>query len=89
MLEAVYFKRLTVVNRYPVYNADIGPLGFEFIELDGFVDEAAVEKTRELLREPEQVKAMADKNFELAQEHFSLEVLASKLSEVLNRFSSH
>jgi len=56
LLEAVYFKRLMVVNRYPVYNADIGPLGFDFVKLDGFVDEAAVEKTRDLLGDPQQVQ---------------------------------
>lgn len=83
LLEAIYFKRLVVVNRYPVYNADIGPLGFEFVELDGFVDEAAVEKTRELLADPERVKAMAEKNYAIAQEHFSLEVLECKLRELL------
>jgi glycosyltransferase involved in cell wall biosynthesis len=86
LLEAVYFKRLMVVNRYPVYNADIGPLGFEFIELDGFVDEAAVEKTLELLNDPAKVNAMADKNYAIAQENFSLEVLENKLKEVLSNF---
>jgi len=86
LLEAVYFKRLVVVNRYPVYNADIGPLGFEFIELDGFVDESAVEKTRELLRDPAQVQAMAEKNYAIAQEHFSLEVLERKLKDLLAGF---
>jgi len=86
LLEAVYFKRLTVVNRYPVYNADIEPLGFEFIELDGFVDEAAVTRTRELLDDPAAVKAMADKNYAIAQDNFSLEVLARKLKEVLSNF---
>ena len=86
LLEAVYFKRLTVVNRYPVYNADIEPLGFEFIELDGFVDEAAVTRTRELLDDPAGVKAMADKNYAIAQDNFSLEVLARKLKEVLSNF---
>ena len=86
LLEAVYFNRLIVVNRYPVYNADIGPLGFEFIELDGFVDETAVEQTKKLLSEPEQVEAMARKNYELAQAHFSLEVLQQKLGEVIANF---
>ncbi|MFQ5858770.1 MAG: glycosyltransferase [Anaerolineae bacterium] len=83
LLEAIYFKRLIVVNRYPVYNADIGPLGFEFVELDGFVDEAAVEKAHELLNDPEQAKAMAEKNYAIAQEHFSLEVVERKLRELV------
>jgi glycosyltransferase involved in cell wall biosynthesis len=84
LLEFVYFKRLAIVNRYPVYCADIGPLGFEFIELDGFVDDEAVKKTQELLRSPEQVQAMAKKNYAIALEHFSLEVLEKKLQELID-----
>jgi glycosyltransferase involved in cell wall biosynthesis len=84
LLEAIYFKRLTVVNRYPVYNADIGPLGFDFVELNGFVDEAAVQKTRQLLNDPDQVRAITDKNYVIAQEHFSLEVLEEKLRALLS-----
>ena len=86
LLEAIYFKRLVVVNRYPVYNADIGPLGFEFIELDGFVDDAAVETTQALLSDPERVRAMTNKNYAIAQEHFSLEVLEQKLKDILANF---
>jgi hypothetical protein len=85
-MELVYFKRLAVVNRYPVYNADIEPRGFEFVELDGFVDDGAVEKTRELLNDPEQVRIMTEKNYKIGQEYFSLEVLECKLKELLNEF---
>ena len=86
LLEAIYFRRLVVVNRYPVYNADIKPLGFEFIELDGFVDDNAVETTRQLLSDSAQVKEIVGNNFKIAREHFSLEVLEQKLKEVLNNF---
>jgi len=83
LLEAVYFKRPVVVNRYPVYNADIRPKGFEFVELDGFVDQAAVARTRELLDDPGQVKTMVEKNYAIAQDNFSLEVLERKVRAVL------
>lgn len=86
LLEAIYFNRLVVVNRYPVYNADIGPLGFDFIELDGFVDDDAVSRTKALLNDSEQVEVMAKKNYELAQAHFSLEVLEQKLKAVIENF---
>lgn len=86
LLEAVYFKRLTVVNRYPVYNADIRPLGFGFIELDGFVDDASVQKTLDLIRDPAQVGKMVERNYAIAREHFSLELLERKLGEVLSVF---
>lgn len=88
LLEWVYFKRLGVVNCYPVYQADIKPLGFDFIELNGLVAEETMRRTQELLRNREQVKAMTEKNYALAQEHFSLEVLERKLREVLVAFRS-
>jgi glycosyltransferase involved in cell wall biosynthesis len=86
LLEAVNYKRLTVVNRYPVYNADIKPLGFEFIELDGFINDNAVDSVSELLNDQARTKEMTDKNFEIAREHFSLEVLEKKLIDTLNQF---
>ncbi len=83
LLEAIYFKKLLLVNRYPVYNADIRPLGFELVELDGFVDQASVEKIRYLLDDPAETRRMAEVNYEIAREHFSLEVLDKKLKELL------
>lgn len=83
LLEAIYFKRPVVVNRYPVYNADIRPLGFEFIELEGFVSEGAVRQTRDLLANPERIQVITEKNYILAQMHFSLEVLEQKLKSLL------
>jgi glycosyltransferase involved in cell wall biosynthesis len=86
LLETIYFKCPTVVNRYPVYNADIKPLGFQFIELDGYVDNDSIRLTKELIHEPERVKVMVECNYQIAQEHFSLEVLEKKLVKVINNF---
>ncbi|MBN1149388.1 MAG: glycosyltransferase family 4 protein [Anaerolineales bacterium] len=86
LLEAIYFKRLTVVNRYPVYCADIRPKGFEFIEMDGFVDGACVEMTREYLVDQDCVRRMTEKNYQIAREYFSFEVLEKMLGELLANF---
>jgi glycosyltransferase involved in cell wall biosynthesis len=86
LLEAIYFKKLTVVNRYPVYNADIKPKGFNFIELDGFVNDNNVEETRLLLDSPDEVRNLTEMNYQIAQEYFSLEVLESKLKDLLSNF---
>lgn len=83
LLEAIYFKRPVVVNRYPVYNADIRPCGFEFIELDGYVDDESVEKARQALKNPGSLTAIVDKNYEIARQYFSFEVLEQKLQEIL------
>ena len=46
LLEAVFFGKPVFVNRYPVYEADIRPLGFRFVEIDGVVTDEAVEAVR-------------------------------------------
>ena len=43
LLETLYFRVPALVNRYDVYAADIGPLGFDLVEIDGGITEAAVE----------------------------------------------
>ena len=86
LLEAVYYKCPVVVNRYPVYNSDIRPLGFQFIELDGFVDDRAVEQTTQIIQGSQDTGEMVERNFAIASEHFSLETLETKLSQILASF---
>jgi len=84
LLEAIYFKKLIVVNRYPVYNSDIRPLGFNFIELDGFVDDQAIDRIHQFIKDPDAMREMAERNYAIAAENFSLEVLEQKLRALLN-----
>jgi mannosylglucosylglycerate synthase len=86
LLEAVFFKKLAVINRYPVYKADIKPLGFRFVELDGSVNQNAVDWVIQLLKNPDEVRDMVETNFQLGEKYFSLEVLEAKLREVINNF---
>lgn len=83
LLEMIYFKRLAVVNRYPVYVADLAPLGFQFIELEDIISAEAVAQVHDLLRSPEQARQMAEHNYLVAREHFSLEVLEQKIQGLL------
>ncbi len=86
LLEAIFVKKLTIVNRYPVYNADIKPLGFEFIELDGFVNDSIVQETRLLLNSPDRIMEMTENNFQLAKQYFSMEVLEKQLKDLIANF---
>lgn len=85
LLEAIYFCKLLVVNRYPVYNADIKPLGFEFVELDGFVDNHVVEQVKDLIQDPKRVQEMVARNYQIAREYFSMEVLQRILDDLLKK----
>ena len=78
-LEAVYFRKPIVVNTYSIYKKDIQPKGFAVIELDGYVTEDAIEKTREVLNNPDLQKQMADLNYELGKKYFSFERLRTGL----------
>lgn len=81
-LEAVYFRKPIVVNTYSIYTKDIKPKGFSVIEIDGFVTGATVEKTKQVLTDPELSKKMVDLNYELGKEYFSYK----KLRRGLKRF---
>jgi mannosylglucosylglycerate synthase len=82
-LEAMYFRKPIVVNRYSVYMLDIEPLGFETVAMDGYVTDDVVEKVRHVLNDPELRKQMADRNFTIARQHFSLAVLKRRLHNLI------
>ncbi|HXI84078.1 MAG TPA: glycosyltransferase family 4 protein [Verrucomicrobiae bacterium] len=82
-LEAIYFRKPIVVNRYSVYMLDIEPLGFETVTMDGYVTDDVVEKVRHVLNDPELRKQMADRNFTIARQHFSLTVLKRRLHNLI------
>jgi glycosyltransferase involved in cell wall biosynthesis len=74
-LEAIYFRKPIVVNAYSIYTKDIKPKGFSVIEIDGFVTARAVEKTKQILDNPDLCQAMVDHNYELGKKFFSYAVL--------------
>ena len=78
-LEAIYFRKPIVVNAYSIYTKDIKPKGFSVIEIDGFVTSRAVEKTKQILDNPDLCQAMVDHNYELGKKFFSYAVLHQSL----------
>ena len=82
-LEAVYYKKPIVVNKYSIYTYDIEPKGFLTIELDGFVTEDAVRKTRDVLENQELCKDMVEKNYDIAMRCYSYAVLRQKLKNLI------
>jgi glycosyltransferase involved in cell wall biosynthesis len=82
-LETIYFKKPIVVNTYSIYTKDIQPKGFSAIEIDGYVTEAAVEKTRQLIDDPKLCQKMVDHNYELGRQYFSYTVLNRQLKHYM------
>jgi glycosyltransferase involved in cell wall biosynthesis len=82
-LEAIYFRKPVVVNLYSIYMVDIKPKGFSVIELDGYVTDAAVRKTRQILQDTDLRKKMVDQNYEIAKEFFSYAILRNRVKSFL------
>ncbi len=84
-LETIYFRKNILVNRYPVYQSDIEPLGFDCITMDGEVTAEVVAAVEARLGDPKALARAADHNLTLAREHFGMPVLRERLGELLEK----
>ena len=85
-LEAIYFRKPLVVNRYANFVRDIEPLGFDLLIMDGYVSRRLVARIRSVLESEERLRAMVEHNYDLASRHFSYGVLRRRLSFLLMNF---
>ncbi len=85
-LEAIYYRKPIVVNRYSIYIADIEPQGFDVVTLDGFVTRKAIRRIHRILQDEELRRKTVDKNFELAKQFFSYGILEKRLTYLMNSF---
>ena len=83
LVETMLHRRAAFVNRYPVYVADIAPTGVRFVEIDGAVDDASVERVASLLDDPAGRRAMAEHNFAVGARSFGIPALRAALDEPL------
>lgn len=83
LLEAVYYGKPVVVNRYPVYDADIRPLGFRFVEINGTITDDTVRSVRSILADPAGQAADAEHNFAIGRKHLGYDRLERALGELM------
>ena len=83
LLEAIYFRKPLVVNRYPVFIADIEPLGFDLCLIDSFITGGTIRTIEETLADTKKLERMADQNYGIAAKHFSFEKLDELLRSVM------
>jgi glycosyltransferase involved in cell wall biosynthesis len=83
LIEAIFYGRPVVVNRYSVYVSDIAPMGFRFIEIDGAITDDTVTQVRAALANPARQRRIAWHNFEIARRRLSYRVLRRRLRRLL------
>ncbi len=82
-LEAVYYRKPLLCNRYAIYRTDIEPCGFRVVLMDGFLTEEVVEEVRHVLRDAEYREEMVERNYQVAQQFFSYRRVAEELGTIL------
>ena len=85
-LEAVYFKKPLLINRYTIFVRDIEPKEFDLIVMDGYLTRKTVDKVREVLESPERREKMVAANYDIARRHYSYAVLRRWLNTLLINF---
>lgn len=83
LLEAVYFKKPTLINRYDIFARDIEPKGFRFPMMEGYVTRGLVKEVKRILDDEAYRAEMAEHNYRTAEHFFSYEVLRRKLNAVI------
>ena len=85
-LEAVYFKKPLLINRYATFVRDIEPLGFDLAVMDGYLSKKTVQAVVEILESPQRREKMVTQNYNIALENYSYTVLRTQLSGILRSF---
>ena len=87
LLEAFYYRKPVLVNRYSIFVADIEPKGFKVITMDGFLTRNVLEHVRRVISDDEYRHEMVEHNFEMGKAFFSYSVLRRKLRSLITNFT--
>ena len=85
-LEAIYFKKPMLVNRYAIFVRDIEPKGFDLIVMDGFLTQKTVEKVKKVIASPQCRDKMVNHNYQVAARYYSYSVLRRWLNMLMTNF---
>ena len=79
LIEAFYYRRPVLVNRYSIFVSDIEPQGFDVITMNGYLTKDVVSKVQKVIDNPVYRKQMVEQNYVLSKRFYSYSVLRRKL----------
>ena len=88
-VECALARRPIFVNNYePVFWPDIGSKGFKLVMLENNeLESDKVEEMKNIVYDTKLCKEIGDHNYEVAEEHFSYDVLRNKLQGIIDSFA--
>jgi len=87
LLEAFYYRKPVLVNRYSIFISDIEPKGFRVIAMDGFLTRNVLDQVRRVITDEAYRREMVDYNYELGKAFYSYSVLRRKLRSLITNFT--
>jgi hypothetical protein len=87
-LEAIFYRKPILVNRYAIYAQDIEPLGFRTTVMDGYVTDAVVKDVARVLSDPVEERKRVAENFAIGKKYLSYELLRRRLPVIFMNFGA-
>ncbi|MBT8371077.1 MAG: glycosyltransferase, partial [Deltaproteobacteria bacterium] len=85
LLEAMYFKKPLLVNRYKIFKDDIEPKGFDLIKMDGHLTGKVLADIKVIISDKYRREKMVTKNYEIAREHYSYALLHNQFAFLISK----
>jgi glycosyltransferase involved in cell wall biosynthesis len=80
-LEALWFRKPILVNRYSIFQQDIEPLDFDVVVMDNYITPETVDTVSAILENPGAAEVMTARNFEIGKRFFSYKLLEQRLHQ--------
>ena len=87
LIEAFYFRKPVLVNRYSIFVTDIEPKRFRVVTMNGFVTKEVVAAVKQVLEDPVYREEMVEHNYRVGKNFFSYSVLRRKLRALMTNFT--
>ena len=87
LIEAFYFRKPVLVNRYSIFVTDIEPMGFRVTTMNGYLTRDVVSDVARVLEDPVYREDMVNHNYDLGKRFFSYSVLRRKLRALITNFT--
>ena len=87
LLEAFYFRKPVLVNRYSIFRQDIETKGFQVITMDGYLTKSVIDHVRTVIADERYREGMVEHNYALSKRYFSYTVLRRKLKSLVSNLT--
>ncbi len=83
LIEAFYYRKPVLVNRYSIFVTDIEPKGFQVITMNGYLTKEVVTHVQQVVQDRAYREKMVKHNYELGRRFFSYSVLRRSLRTLI------